>query len=158
MKKILKLYILCPIRALDMGACSTVRALRLICTLYDQITLLDLLQDLGIACVFACQFFVLNPPDSHDYVQPVCLWSVWSNRYAAGNCKSLSCNKVRLVLGNAQAVLQPTCLVQDVTSVGFTVWIKIVDICGLYATSYSALSLYSLLLSFFIVLAENFIF
>lgn len=106
-------------------------------------------------CVFAFQFFALNSPDSHDYVQPVCLLSIRSNGYTAGKSKSLSYNKVRLVLGDAQAVLQPTSLVQDVTSVSISVWIKIVEICGLYATSCSALSLYTLLVSFFIVLADN---
>lgn len=52
-KRVFSLYAWCSfcIQALDLGACSTVTALRQICTPYDHNSWLESLQGLGIVCL-----------------------------------------------------------------------------------------------------------
>lgn len=95
-KRVFSLYAWCSfcIQALDLGACSTVTALRQICTPYDHNSWLESLQGLGIVCLFASEFFTLNSPDSHDCGQPVCLLPMCCSRQQ----KSLSHKKDILLL------------------------------------------------------------
>lgn len=107
-------------------------------------------------CV-SLQFFALHSPHSWDHVQSVYLLTIWSNRYTADNSKSLSCNKARLVGAGRCTGCVATRLTNSRCNFiqNFSVNKKYqgTKTCGLYATSYS--TLYTLLLSFLIVLSDN---